>query len=95
MPMTPCFLEWKREQQRMEKPMGYCKDVGMLDRILKYEEGEASEDEIVALFQELVDTGLAWSLQGRYGREAERFITNGWVTAKPACQLTGECAHDV
>ncbi len=50
-------------------------------RLTQYETGEASYDEEVDLFQELVDSGLAWSLQGSYGRHAARLIDAGLVEA--------------
>jgi len=39
-----------------------------LDRIVDYEAGDLSEEEAIALFQELVDSGLAWSLPRIIGR---------------------------
>lgn len=48
-------------------------------RILAYEEGGLDEYETVDLFQDLVDTGLAWELQGSYGREAQRMIRAGVI----------------
>ncbi len=48
--------------------------------ILAYENGDLEHDEIVELFQWLVDSGLAWTLQGHYGRTAERLIASGEVT---------------
>lgn len=47
--------------------------------IIAYEDGELSEDEAIALFQKLVDTGLAWLLQGSYGRLARDMIVAGLV----------------
>jgi hypothetical protein len=43
--------------------------------------GELNESEVIELFQSLVSTGLAWSLQGSYGRTAKALIEAGLVTA--------------
>lgn len=44
-----------------------------------YELGELEDHEVVDLFQDLVDTGLVWSLQGSYGRTAQGLIDQGLV----------------
>jgi len=50
----------------------------MVDKIIRYENGTMdSETEIIEFFQELIDTGMAWSLQGHYGRTAMRLIEEG------------------
>ncbi len=36
-----------------------------------------SKDEYVAAWQQLINTGLAWSLQGWFGRQATRMIEEG------------------
>jgi len=48
-----------------------------VDRIMAYEQGELEEEEIVELFQELINSGLAWQLQGHYGRTAKYLIEEG------------------
>lgn len=42
------------------------------------------EDEILEAWQYLIDTGLAWRLQGSYGRTATRLIEQGHCTAPNA-----------
>ena len=49
----------------------------LFDSILAYENDELDGDEQVALFQRLIDNGLAWSLQGHYGRMAHELIKAG------------------
>jgi hypothetical protein len=47
--------------------------------IMDYEGGEQSLEDSLRLFQYLVDTGLAWKLQGHYGRTATALIQKGLV----------------
>jgi hypothetical protein len=49
-------------------------------RILAYENGELDLDDTIALFQELVNSGIAWELQGHYGRTAMEFVRAGYIT---------------
>jgi hypothetical protein len=48
-------------------------------KIIAFEAGELPEDQTIQFFQELVDTGLAWKLQGSYGRTAAALIEKGLV----------------
>lgn len=38
---------------------------------------EVTEDVVISAWQHLIDTGLAWSLQGSFGRTAHRLIEAG------------------
>lgn len=40
---------------------------------------DASIDKQLEAWQKLVDTGLAWQLQGWYGRTAEQLINQGLI----------------
>ena len=42
-------------------------------------EDEITEELILEAWQHLVDTGLAWSLQGRFGRIATNLIEDGLI----------------
>ena len=41
-----------------------------------FEEADNTE-EVIAAWQHLIDTGLAWQLQGRFGRTAQNLINQG------------------
>mgnify|MGYP003665368417 CR=1 FL=1 len=47
------------------------------DLIIRYETGVLKQDEVVPFFQMLINNGMAWSLQGHYGRMAARLIDCG------------------
>jgi hypothetical protein len=51
----------------------------LLGSIIAFEEGELDEDGVIELFQDLVTTGLAWTLQGRIGRTAVDLIEAGLI----------------
>ena len=56
-------------------------------QIIRYENGElTTTDELVDLFQSLINSGLAWSLQGAYGRTAFALIGAGLCTKKERAQ---------
>lgn len=53
-----------------------------IENIIRYEEGEMSDAEVVEFFQELINSGLCWSLQGHYGRMAMALIDAGFCQPK-------------
>jgi len=50
-----------------------------VDKIVAYESGKLDNAGILDLFSELIRDGLAWSLQGCYGRMAEYLIEAGYL----------------
>jgi hypothetical protein len=48
-----------------------------IEKIIDYENGDLDNDATVILFQELIDNGMAWTLQGHYGRTAMELIEAG------------------
>jgi hypothetical protein len=55
------------------------KQANQIDQIIAYEQGELEEMEVLELFSDLIKTGLAWSLQGSYGRMAVSLIGAGRI----------------
>ena len=49
----------------------------LVDQLIAYEEGQVTEDEQIALFQHLIDTGTCWHLPGHYQRVAATLIEGG------------------
>jgi len=58
----------------------------LVDRIIAYEHGDMNQEVMVEFFQELVDDGPAFRLQGHHGRTAARLIEAGLV--RPAKERT-------
>lgn len=44
-------------------------------------DGEPDQETVRAAWQHLVDTGLAWRLQGWFGRRAQELIDEGFIIA--------------
>jgi len=50
--------------------------VGLAEGFIEAE----SEDQVIQAWQYLIDTGMAWSLQGWFGRTAQDLIDQGICT---------------
>lgn len=53
------------------------KAIDAVSSIIAFEQGELDEEDTIALFQHLINTGEVWSLQGHYGRTASDMIEAG------------------
>lgn len=67
------------EEFPLPRGASYVADDGLVGKIIAYENGDLTYDEILAFFGELIETGLAWQLQGSYGRMAASLIESGEV----------------
>jgi len=56
--------------------------MSQIDRMIAWENGELTSGQIIELFQELIDNGTAWTLQGFYGRMAKYLIDTGYCSPK-------------
>lgn len=48
-----------------------------LGKIMAWENGEMNDEDTAIFFQELINSGLCWKLQGCYGRMAKDLIEAG------------------
>lgn len=53
-------------------------NVVTVEELMAWEDGSQSETETVDMFQRLINSGRAWTLQGMYGRFAARLIEAGY-----------------
>jgi len=52
-------------------------DIDLTTQIISYESGELDEQQEIKLFSHLIKNGMAWTLQGHYGRTAMAYIDAG------------------
>lgn len=67
--------ELRKELANQGQPV--MPDVG---QIMAFEAGELEDEEVIELFQGLINSGMAWRLQGSYGRTAMVLIEAGYCT---------------
>lgn len=53
-----------------------------IDKMVAFETGELDGDDTIELFQELIDSGLAWQMQGSCDRMAAHLIASGHCVDK-------------
>lgn len=56
-------------------------DRDIVGDIMAYENGDLSMLQVLELFGHLIRSGMAWSLQGSYGRTAQALIDGDLLTA--------------
>jgi hypothetical protein len=52
--------------------------MSVINQVIAYEQGELDEEGIIDMFQQLINSGLAWQMQGSYGRTAKALIDAGY-----------------
>jgi hypothetical protein len=53
--------------------------VRLVDRLIAYEQGQITQDQEIAFFEHLVETGVCWQLSGHYQRVAATLIEAGLI----------------
>ena len=51
----------------------------IVNLIIAFESGEMTTEEQIELFARLIKSGMAWTLQGNYGRTARHLIDAGVI----------------
>mgnify|MGYP000091268010 CR=1 FL=1 len=63
----------------MTDTMGAATAALIVDEVI-----EATDEDMTKAWQSLIDTGIAWKLQGWYGRTARAMITAGFCSPAPS-----------
>ena len=75
--MLAKIIKPKRNQNESESDMDNYTATGLAEGFIEAE----SEEQVLEAWQHLVDTGLAWQLQGFFGRTAASLIEQGYINA--------------
>jgi hypothetical protein len=62
-----------------QKQMTKKNYISLVDKIIAFENGDMDTNQVLEFFGELIKTGLAWNLQGSYGRTAVALIDEGFL----------------
>lgn len=54
-----------------------------------------SEEQVLEAWQHLVNTGLAWQLQGWFGRTAQQLINEGYIQPKQAKPIVAITTNEI
>lgn len=54
----------------------------LVTNLIAFESGELNAPQTIALFSSLIKSGMAWQLQGSYGRGARNLILQGYLDNK-------------
>lgn len=68
------------DKDKIQETMKGINDSNEIDYMIDWEGGLLCAECTIALFQRLINSGLAWSLQGMYGRFATDLIEAGYCT---------------
>jgi hypothetical protein len=69
----------KGDQDEMQAEMKAEAKSALTDMIIAFEMGELDNQKTLELFSILVKNGMAWTLQGSYGRTAMRMMESGYL----------------
>ena len=72
-------IETPAEFNEPAKRAARAKPYDSVGAIIAFEQGDLDNEGIIDLFAHLVKTGLAWSLQGSYGRMTINLIERGFI----------------
>jgi hypothetical protein len=61
---------------------------------MNYENGSLSGEDTITMFQQMIDSGLAWKLQGHYGRTANALVEAGHCADARAVLVASQDAFD-
>ena len=64
--------------------------MNITDKIIDFECGLLDDTGVLELFAELIKNGMAWTLQGSYGRTASSLIDAGYIDTDGNITMKGE-----